>query len=578
MGFEVTYLGSGSPFERKNNVNVNFNYIKDAFYFDFFSNSKIMKMTDGSSMGLIGSFSFKKIWNIIKDYDLYYFVTPDIIFSKAVKNFRKYNYDPIIILANHGTYFEILKSKNNFFSNFLKLVFDTIILRKAIGRITVQSQNNFQEKYYRSLGFDDILTIPQDNISFNDYYYIISNEFHVVFLNKLTKNKGLDLLLKIIENNKRNNIFFDIVGYGDNDYINYLNKKFENKNARFSGFVDDYTKKNILAKSDVMVNCSLYESLSISAIEGLASGLTVIAPDISGINYIKNFVPEGIKIVDYDYKSYLKEIYNIYDFKNSLNAYIELKKSIKEDAKKIFDENVISKRIEEMVNKALKYNDNRYITVIASFKNNINEKLKALIYYINENNLSINEIILINSKEKIDNLDFDVKTMDYKNYNKGYMELKASFKAKNDLIMIINDNIVLNDINKLIYEKNKGYDVVIGSRYNNKIKTYHRLLNKAAAFITSILLVNTRSIKDPLSDFYIFDKKILKNTKIDKNIYKSLIYLITFSKTKKYKEIQVNLNDDKFTLDQYLKYSLLYSRELVICYRDYYKNNNYLKI
>lgn len=577
MGFEVTYLGSGSPFERKNIVNVNFNYIKDAFYFDFFSNSKIMKMTDGSSMGLIGSFSFKKIWNIIKDYDLYYFVTPDIIFSKAVKNFKKYNYDPVIILANHGTYFEILKSKNNFFSNFLRIILNTIILRKAIGRITVQTQNNFQEEYYRSLGFDDILTIPQDNISFNDYYYMISNEFHVVFLNKLTKNKGLDLLLKIIENNKRNDIFFDIVGYGDNDYINYLNKKFENKNARFFGFVDDYNKKNILAKSDVMVNCSLYESLSISAIEGLASGLTVIAPDISGINYIKNFVPEGIKIVDYDYKSYLKEIYNIYDFKNSLNAYIELKKSIKEEAKKIFDENVISKRIEEMVNKALKYNDNRYITVIASFKNNINEKLKALIYYINENNLNINEIILINSKEKIDNLNFDVKTLNYKNYNKGSMELKASFKAKNDLIMVINDNIVLNGINKLIYEKSKGYDVVIGSRYN-KIKTYHRLLNKAAAFITSILLVNTRNIKDPLSDFYIFDRKILKNIKIDKDIYKSLIYLITFSKTKKYKEIQVNLNDDKFTLDQYLKYSLLYSRELMICYRDYYKYNNYLKI
>ncbi|WP_061950908.1 hypothetical protein [Acidiplasma cupricumulans] len=88
MGYDVTLMGSGYPFIRKNNVNVKFNYIENAFSDDIFSNRHLMKLTNGISMGFIGLFSFNKIWEKIKDYDLYYFVTPNFIFRNAVKNLQ----------------------------------------------------------------------------------------------------------------------------------------------------------------------------------------------------------------------------------------------------------------------------------------------------------------------------------------------------------------------------------------------------------------------------------------------------------------------------------------------------------
>ena len=578
IGFDVTYMGSGAPFERKSNIKPNFNYIKDAFYFDLFSNSKIMKMSDGASMGLIGLLSFKKIWNMIKGYDLYYFVTPDIIFSKAIKNFKKYDCDPVIILANHGSYFEILKSKNTLLGTLIKMVMDTIILRKAIGRITIQAQNLFQEDYYKSFGFNDILTIPQNNVSFDNYYYEYSSEFHVVFLNKITKNKGSKMLFDIIDNNKNKNIFFDIIGYGN---IDYLNKKYSNKNAKFYGFLNENEKKRMLAGSDVAINCSLYESLSISSIEGLASGLIVIAPDISGIDYLKKITPEGIKIVNYNYKDYLNAIYSVYNSKRNIDSYMELKKCIKEDAKNVLDEKIISNGLERIINKSLKYYNDSNVTMIISFKsiNNINEKLKHLIYFIQNQNININEIIIINNTLKninIENFNFDVRVIENKNESRGSLEIMASLAAKNDIVMVTNDSIPVSNIYKLIYEKRNGYDVVIGSRYiHSKIRIYRDFFNKAAAFITSILLPSVGNINDPLSDFYIFDRKILQGLHSYKNVYKSLIYLIAFSRTRKYHEVQISLDENELTSSEYLKYSLFYSKELIICYKEYHKNFYY---
>ncbi len=571
-------MGSGAPFERKKDVKTDFNYIKNAFYFDMFSNSKIMRISDGSSMGLIGLLSFKKIWNMIKGYDLYYFVTPDIIFSKAVKNFKKYDYDPVIILANHGSYFEILRSKNTLFGTLIKMVMDTIILRKAIGRITIQAQNLFQEDYYKSFGFNDIVTIPQDNVSFDDYYYEYSREFHVVFLNKITKNKGSKMLFDIINNNKNKNIFFDIIGYGD---VDYLNKKYIDKNTKFYGFLNENEKKRILAGSDVMINCSLYESLSISSIEGLASGLMIIAPDISGIYYLKKLVPAGIKIVNYNYKNYLNAIYDAYDSKRNIDTYMELKKCIKRDAKNVLDEKIVSNKLKNIINKSLEYYNDSDVTMIISFKNinNINERLKYLIYFIKNHNMNINEIIIINNTVKninIENFNFDIKIIENKNESKGSLEIMASLAAKNDTVMVTNDSIPVSNTYKLIYEKRNGYDVVIGSRYiHNKIRIYRDFFNKAASFLTSILMPSVGNINDPLSDFYIFDRKILEGLTSYKNIYKSLIYLIAFSRTKKYHEVQISLNEEELTSSEYLKYSLFYSKELIVCYKEYHKNFYY---
>ncbi len=307
-----------------------------------------MEKSNGLSIGLIGLFSYKKIWNIVKDYDLYYFQEPNFLFSGFMKYYNKYKKNYKVILGNHGTFFEILKSKDNYFYNIIIKMLAKIIFKHANKNIIIQAQNDYQFNYYKNMGFKNINIVPQNNIDFKRYYIKENNTFNVVFLNKLTNNKGIKLLLDIMKNNDNNNIKFNIIGSGDiKKYKNYINKE----NVKFFGYTNEDDKMDILARSDVMINCSLYESLSISSIEGLASGLFLIAPEITGIIYIKNVMNDFVYTVDYDYKSFINKINELYNFKkNNYDEFISNRKLIKNNAEKIFDKNVIINSIKKMIN------------------------------------------------------------------------------------------------------------------------------------------------------------------------------------------------------------------------------------
>ena len=308
MGYDVTLMGSGLPFKRKDHVDVKFKYIPSAFGHDIFSNKKLMNITNGISMGFVGMISLKKIWKMIRGYDLYVFQTPDFLFKNSVRMFKKYGYSPKIILENHGSYFEIL-DQYKLFGNLLKIVMNRFIFSGVSGKITVQVQNKNQYGFYKERGFDDIRLIPQNNIDFSRYYISNHRGFNVIFLNKLTKNKGKSMLYKIIRKMNDKSIHFDVIGYGN---INKLERKFKKYNVTFHGFVDESKKVELLSNGDVMLNLSKYEALSISSIEGLASGLFVIGPKISGLEYLKSNV-DRIILTDYKCNKFISEIKKIKD-------------------------------------------------------------------------------------------------------------------------------------------------------------------------------------------------------------------------------------------------------------------------
>ncbi len=357
MGYDVTVVGAGAPFERVTDIKTDFNYIKNAFNFSIFERKFLMEKSNGLSIGFIGMLSYKKIWNIVKDYDLYYFQEPNFLFSGFMKYYNKYKKNYKVILGNHGTFFEILKSKNNYFYNIIIKILAKIIFKHANKNIIIQAQNDYQFDYYTKMGFKNINIIPQNDIDFKKYHITETSDFNVVFLNKLTNNKGIKLLLDILKNNANDNIKFNIIGSGDIEkYSNDINKK----NVKFFGYMNEDDKMDILSKCDIMINCSLYESLSISSIEGLASGLLLIAPEITGIIYIKNVMKDFVYTINYDYTPFIDKINELYKFKkNNYNEFINNRKLIKNNAEKIFDKDIIINSIKNMINNNDEFINNR---------------------------------------------------------------------------------------------------------------------------------------------------------------------------------------------------------------------------
>ncbi len=118
---------------------------------------------------------------------------------------------------------------------------------------------------------------------------------------------------------------------------------------------------------------------------------------------------------------------------------------------------------------------------------------------------------------------------------------------------------------KMFEEAEKGTDIIIASRYTNKggigkFGLLRRLTSKGATFLTHALLRETRSIKDPMSGFFIFRRSILDGKKIESSGYKVLLEVLVKSGSgAKVSEIPYvfgkrTLGESKLTVGENLKF------------------------
>ncbi len=119
--------------------------------------------------------------------------------------------------------------------------------------------------------------------------YPTGEETHFLFVGRVMKERGI---LEYIEAAKRlhsSRIFFDIMGYCDEDYQELLDDLEREGVIRQIGFhtqVHEY-----LAAADAIVVASFHEGMSNALIEGAATGRPVIASNISGC---KEAFEEGV--------------------------------------------------------------------------------------------------------------------------------------------------------------------------------------------------------------------------------------------------------------------------------------------
>lgn len=143
-------------------------------------------------------------------------------------------------------------------------------------------KNGYDEKVFYKTNYDKNTILKRFNI--NKCYDKI-----ICFAGKMTKIKGIDILLKAAKIYENDNTLTLLAGDGElKDELKALSKELDLKNIYFLGNLDQDTLREIYNISDVSVVPSRFEAFGLVAVEALACGTPVIVSDVGGLPSIVN--------------------------------------------------------------------------------------------------------------------------------------------------------------------------------------------------------------------------------------------------------------------------------------------------
>ncbi len=152
------------------------------------------------------------------------------------------------------------------------------------------------EEYLRSRGVKNVVTLPL--FVDTDKYRAIpedSGERYVLYLGRITVDKGIYRVLDLAEAMKSENVKFKIAGVGPElERIRRIVRDHGMKNVEILGYVDDQKKRDLMANASLFVYPSSADTFGISVFEALASGVPVmvsedfpVKEDTEAISYVK---------------------------------------------------------------------------------------------------------------------------------------------------------------------------------------------------------------------------------------------------------------------------------------------------
>ena len=202
-------------------------------------------------------------------------------------------------------------------------------------------------------GYENTYFIPNgvetNNFSINNS---LNDEFSVLYTGRLTKGKGADNLLEIIqyinENLDIKNIKFIICGSGPlKNLVEKTAKKYDN--VQYLGFVPPKNFPSVYANSDLFLIPSKSEGMPLRLLEAQSSGLPVVGSNIPGITDVITDSNQGTLVDIGDIKGFATVIKNYQNlWTSSPKKYQHLKSSIREKTTKKYDWTITINKLEQM--------------------------------------------------------------------------------------------------------------------------------------------------------------------------------------------------------------------------------------
>jgi len=188
-----------------------------------------------------------------------------------------------------------------FYREFEKIIFKLLVFYKRIIVVGISKFNSEIIKKYWRLN-DGYVRFINDGVNIEDFYQKQHEIFTFINVSRQDKNKNQSLILRsfarLLRENPARPLKLILVGGGEaHEQLKEDTLKLRiNEFVEFTGYVKN--AKDYLAVSDVYVSSSHREGLSLSVLEGMASGLPVIATDAGGVRDLAQ--DNGILVADDD--------------------------------------------------------------------------------------------------------------------------------------------------------------------------------------------------------------------------------------------------------------------------------------
>ena len=275
----------------ENNYNVNVDGI-NVYYFKNISNNIKNKLTIDTPKGLRSHLK-----NNINNFDIIHIHEHRHSLAILTHKYAKNNNIPYILHA-HGSVLPFFQKEK------IKEIFDKIwgfdILYDASKLI---AETEVEKSQYIEMGVkEEVIEIIPTGVELKDFenlpqkgnfrskYKISSDEKLILFLGRINKIKGLDLLIKAFNKINNTNVKLAIVGrdYGFKQELDQLISDFNLKDKLiFPGVLIDDAKKEALVDCDLFAIPSRYESFGVSTLEAMACEKPIV---MTKNNHIHNWI------------------------------------------------------------------------------------------------------------------------------------------------------------------------------------------------------------------------------------------------------------------------------------------------
>lgn len=301
--------------------------------------------------------TLKELKQILNNYDVIYSKN-ELLDTFLIKFLIGYNSIPPVILGGHTPLkYPIANSFHAKLHNFLYTSFIYKFLAGPAKRY--HALNEFEEdiyiktfktgvfKIYNPFDLANFKTLQKEKI----FDLKLKNKIGIIWVGRLTEQKGIDDLAFIIEsinqNKNNNNIQWNIFGDGElKDNINTLVSKYSN--VKYYGHLDNVYMPNIYSQNQIFITTSKWEGYPYTVIEAVAAELKCIGYNIPGVSDILKTYSNGILVEDRN------------KFISVLKDNLTSKKKRFRIDKKVFDQSYIYEQILNLlkINNEKKYTTN----------------------------------------------------------------------------------------------------------------------------------------------------------------------------------------------------------------------------
>lgn len=130
--------------------------------------------------------------------------------------------------------------------------------------------------------------------------------------------------------------------------------------------------------------------------------------------------------------------------------------------------------------------------------------------------------------------------------------VEASSKIGTDWIIVMDGDLQhpVETIPEMLNKKASGYDLLVASRYveggNYRRSISRGAISKVAEIIARFMVPGTRTLKDPLSGFFVCDTELIRKLKPLPGTYKILLYVIASYRNLRLTEIPYYFLERKY--------------------------------